>query len=102
MTDRCREGKAWVGGLLYGSESEFAGGEPGQIEKEVVGSEGLRREDFIIPELPRLSSKGTRREVLAPFHDLEATVVSDALRVSVELTRGAYATCLLREFMKPA
>ncbi len=99
---RCREGKAWVAGLLYGSESEFAGGEPGQIEKQVVGSEGLRREDFIIPELPRLSSKGTRREVLAPFHDLDAAVIDDGLRVSVELTRGAYATCLLREFMKAA
>src|SRR6266540_2595435 len=102
VAERCREGKAWVAGLLYGSESEFSGGEPGQIEKQVVGSEGLRREDFIIPELPRLSSKGTRREVLAPFHDLDAAVIDDGLRVSVELTRGAYATCLLREFMKAA
>jgi len=67
-----------------------------------VGSEGLRREDFIIPELPRLSSKGTRREILAPFHDLDSAVVGDGLRVDVELTRGAYATCLLREFMKAA
>src|SRR6266571_1793999 len=102
VAERCREGKAWVAGLLYGSESEFAGGEPGQIEKQVVGSEGLRREDFIIPELPRLSSKGTRREILAPFFDLDAAVVGDGLRVDVELTRGAYATCLLREFMKAA
>ncbi|HEX9341022.1 MAG TPA: tRNA pseudouridine(13) synthase TruD [Thermoplasmata archaeon] len=100
VTERCREGKAWVSGLLYGSESDFAGGEPGQIEKQIVASEGLRREDFIIPELPRLSSKGTRREILAPFRDLDAAVVGNGLGVSVELTRGAYATCLLREFMK--
>src|SRR5439155_1278217 len=56
---RCREGKAWVSAILFGSEPEFAGGEPGQIEKMIVASESLRPEDFIIPEIPRISSKGT-------------------------------------------
>ena len=65
-----------------------------------MAAEGLRPEDFIIPELPRISSKGTRREVLAPLRDLRATVEDDGLRVDVELTRGAYATCLLREYTK--
>lgn len=100
VTQRCRDGKAWVSTILFGSAAEFAGGEPGQIEKQIVGSEGLRPEDFILPDLPRLSSKGTRREILAPILRLETEVVEDTLRVGVELTRGAYATCLLREFMK--
>src|SRR2546427_12582648 len=69
VTDRCREGKAWVSAILFGSESEFAGGEVGQIEKEIVATEGLRPEDFIIPDIPRISSKGSRREILAPLHD---------------------------------
>jgi len=99
-TRRCREGKAWVSAILFGSQAEFAGGEPGQIEKEVVASEGLRPQDFILPDLLRLSSKGTRREILAPIVHLEATVDEGTLRVELELTRGAYATCLLREFMK--
>lgn len=100
VSRRCQEGKAWVSAVLFGSDSEFAGGEPGQIEKEIVSSEGLRPEDFIVPDLPRLSSKGTRREILAPMTGLEIQVVDWSFHVEVELTRGAYATCLLREFMK--
>ena len=97
---RCREGKAWVSAVLFGSESRFAEGEMGRIEKEVVAREHLRPEDFIIPDIPRISSRGTRREILAPVRSLEARVHGSTLDVSVELTRGAYATCLLREYMK--
>src|SRR5437667_466447 len=97
---RCREGKAWVSGILYGSEPEWAGGEPGQIEKAVVASEGIRPEDFIIPEIPRISSKGTRREILAPMRDLVARLEGGNLSLAFELTRGSYATSLVREFTK--
>lgn len=97
---RCRQGKAWVSAILFGSETPFAEGEMGDIERGIVASEGLRPTDFIIPEIPRISSRGTRREVLAPFRSLDARVDGDGLQVSVELTRGAYATCLLREYMK--
>lgn len=100
VATRCREGKGWVSAILYGSESEFADGEMGEIEREVVASEDLRPEDFIIPDIPRISSRGTRREILAPIRSLEAGVADGTLQVSVELTRGAYATCLLREYMK--
>jgi len=97
---RCHEGKAWVSGVLYGSESAFADGEMGEIERAAIASEGVRPEDFIIPDLPRISSRGTRREILAPLRDLRASVAGPDLTVTVELTRGAYATCLLREYMK--
>ena len=97
---RCREGKAWVSGILYGSEPEWASGEPGQIEKAVVASEGIRPEDFIIPEIPRISSKGTRREILAPIRDLVSRLEGGNLTLAFELTRGSYATSLVREFTK--
>jgi tRNA pseudouridine13 synthase len=100
VAGRCRDGKAWVSAILFGSEPEFAGGEPGQIEKEIVASEGLRPNDFIIPEIPRISSRGTRREILAPIRGLEVAIVGNDLDLSVELTRGAYATSLIREFTK--
>jgi tRNA pseudouridine13 synthase len=100
VTQRCREGKAWVSAILFGSEPEFAGGEPGQIERGVIAAEALSPKDFVIPDIPRISSKGTRREILAPVKNLEAKVEGSNLHLSVELTRGAYATCLLREFMK--
>lgn len=100
VAERCRAGKAWVSAILFGSEPEFAGGEPGQIEKDVVASEGVRPEDFIIPDIPRISSKGTRREILAPVRNLNAEVQGESLSLSFELTRGSYATCLVREFTK--
>jgi len=100
VAERCREGKAWVSAILFGSEPEFAAGEPGQIEKEIVASEGLRPEDFIIPDIPRISSKGTRREILAPVRNLETDVREGLLLLSFDLTRGAYATSLVREFTK--
>jgi len=100
VAERCHDGKAWVSAILFGSEPEFAGGEPGQIEKGIVASEGLQPKDFIIPEIPRISSKGTRREILSPLHGLDVTVKGDALQLSFDLTRGSYATCLVREFMK--
>src|SRR5437867_12614421 len=100
VAERCREGKAWVSAILFGSEPEFAGGEPGQIEKEVVASEGLQPNDFIIPEIPRISSRGTRREILAPFRGLDVHVGEAAFSLSFELTRGSYATSLVREFTK--
>ena len=97
---RCREGKAWVSAVLYGAQSVLAEGEMGEIERKTIAEEALRPEDFIIPDLPRISSKGTRREILAPFGNLQAQVVGDTLDLSVELTRGAYATCLVREYTK--
>ena len=97
---RCREGKAWVSAVLYGAESTFAEGEMGEIERRTVEAEGLRPEDFIVPDLPRISSKGTRREILAPLRGLEAAVEGDGLHLNLELTRGAYATCLVREYTK--
>ena len=100
VADRCREGKAWVSAILFGSESEFAGGEVGQIEKEIVATEGLRPEDFIIPDIPRISSKGSRREILAPLHDFSIRPTAGELNLSFASSRGSYATCLVREFTK--
>lgn len=100
VSDRCREGKGWVSAVLYGSESTFAGGEMGEIERTTIEAEGLRPQDFIIPDLQRISSRGTRREILAPIRELAAVIEDGNLAVTVELTRGAYATCLLREYTK--
>ncbi len=100
VASRCRAAKAWVSAVLYGSESTFAEGEMGEIERKTIEAEGVRPEDFILPDLPRVSSRGTRREILAPFHGLGAAVEGTDLRIAVELTRGAYATCLTREYSK--
>ncbi|MCU0860024.1 MAG: tRNA pseudouridine(13) synthase TruD, partial [Thermoplasmata archaeon] len=69
-TRNCREGKAFVSGLIYGSDSVFSDGRIGEIERAMVEAEGLKGSDFEI----------------ATF--------------SFSLNKGCYATGLLREFMK--
>lgn len=95
-----RQGKAFVSGLLYGTESLFAGGRMGEIERGVVEREDISRLDFQIVGLREASSKGTRRELLSPCKDLEITFGKDDVRMRFSLNKGCYATCLMREFMK--
>lgn len=97
---RCREGRAFVSHVLPGSDVPFATGEPGEIERAVVAGEDLRPEDFVVPAIPRISSRGTRREILVRVPDLSVTVDPDGAAFAFSLPRGAYATSLLREFTK--
>jgi len=97
---QCRAGKAFVSGLLFGSETEFAAGRPGAIEKQIVAEEDLRPEDFVIPAMPRLSSRGTRRTFLAAVRSLAWEPGEGTLTLRFALTPGCYGTSLLREFLK--
>lgn len=100
-TRNAKEGKAFVSGLLFGTESSFSKGPMGEIERKIVESEKLANADFQIVGLREASSKGTRRELLAPFRGLETSFGDDAsARFRFELNKGCYATALLREFMK--
>jgi tRNA pseudouridine13 synthase len=99
--------KAVVTGLLVGSDSVAASGEMGEIESAVIEDEKIDPRDFIIPEIPFLSSSGMRRSLFAAVPALEWTLHSDelyegkqALTVQFELQKGCYATSLLREIMK--
>ncbi|PKK86247.1 MAG: tRNA pseudouridine(13) synthase TruD [Thermoplasmata archaeon HGW-Thermoplasmata-1] len=100
-------GKAFVSGVLFGMDSEFAGGVMGGIERKVVETEGICRRDFFIPAIPDLSSRGLRRMVLCPLKGFRYELSEDSVnpdascaRLSFELPKGCYATSLLREFMK--
>ena len=99
--------KAVVTGLLVGYETLFAQGEMGEIEHTIINAEKIDPRDFIIPEIPFLSSGGLRRPLLAFLPSLEWTLHSDeysqnqqALTMRFELQKGCYATSLLREIMK--
>jgi tRNA pseudouridine13 synthase len=97
---RTREGKAFVSGVLFGWESTYASGEPGEIERRVVEAESMRHEMFMILQIPKLGSKGSRREMVAPAKDLKWSVADGTATFEFALNRGCYATTLLREFMK--
>jgi len=104
MLDKARknasEGKAFVSGLLYGTESLFPEGEMGDIEHKIIDGESIERLDFQIIGLREASSKGTRRELLAPYKDLRIETADNEAVFSFSLNKGCYATTLLREFMK--
>jgi tRNA pseudouridine13 synthase len=99
--------KAVTTGLLLGYDTIIADGEMGDIEREIITQEHLDPRDFIIPEIPYLSSSGTRRPLLAllpniswKLHPDELTDDQQALTVQFDLQKGCYATSLLREIMK--
>ncbi len=100
VEEQVSQGKAFVSALLFGSESRFAEGEMGEIERRAVESEGLSPEDFQVPEMPRCNSRGSRREIMSPVEGLSIDASHDSYRLSFSLSKGNYATCLLREFMK--
>ena len=95
-----RSGRAFVTISLFGSESKISQGEMGEIEQSVIDEEKISGEDFIVPDLPNCSSKGSRREVLCPVADLSHKVIDEGYEISFSLPKGNYATCLLREYMK--
>jgi tRNA pseudouridine13 synthase len=104
MLDKARknasEGKAFVSGLLYGTESTFPEGEMAEIEHAVIDAEKIERLDFQIVGLREASSKGTRRELLAPYKELKIDTAESEPVFSFSLNKGCYATALMREFMK--
>ncbi len=92
-------GKAWISGLVMGYDASFAQGEMGEIEREVAQEEGAEPKDFVVVKMPRLSSRGQRRELLAPLKEMSYTVGED-VNLSFTLNPGCYATALLREITK--
>jgi tRNA pseudouridine13 synthase len=95
-----RMGRAFISGVLFGSESVLPEGEMGDIERKVIEEEGLQGKDFMVPQLHQCSSKGSRRELLARITDLKYSYSEGCVDFSFSLNKGCYATCLLREFMK--
>jgi tRNA pseudouridine13 synthase len=101
------KGKAFVSGLIIGSNPLFSRGEMGEIEHKIVEEERVDFRDFTVPEIPFLSSSGSRRMLLAPLSKIEWRLGKDELNpgkkylnLRFELRKGCYATSLLRELMK--
>ena len=97
VTRHCERGRAFVTAPLVGTETDLGGGEPGAIEREVLGEAGLEPGDFALPG--EFDSAGTRRAVLLRT-DLDVTSDGGDPRFAFALPSGSYATVLLREFTK--
>ena len=121
----CDLGRLITTGPLPGSEISTSDGEPGQLEQATIDAEGLGQTSWNIEAIPRLSSKGTRRGLVAEFKEFSVDTVPIAdgstldkrweegpgendrwhpegacVRFRFTLGSGSYATVLLREFMK--
>lgn len=94
------ETKAFLSGLVPGTEARIADGVQGEIERKVLEQEGLDFKDFAVPQMMELSSKGIRRELVAPMRDFSCDIEGDGVKMHFELMKGCYATSLVREFMK--
>ncbi len=94
---RCDRLEISPSGPLPGPEMIQAQGEPRQIEDDVLMALGLTHELF--GRVPFRLCRGERRPLRVPVVEPVAEAVPGGVRVSFELTRGAYATSVLRELL---
>ena len=100
LSKRCREGKAWIAGLLPGANSNFSSGIQGELERQVMEELDVKFDDFIIDDMPELSSYGMYRPLFQKYNDIELEFDSGDPIFSFWLHKGTYATSFLREIMK--
>jgi len=107
VNKQIKRGKAVVSTVLVGSDTIFSEGDMGEIERSVIKKEKVDMRDFIIPDLPKASSYGSRRGIFAPLINPSFSIESDTLDTQqkniclhFQLLKGSYATSFLREIMK--
>jgi tRNA pseudouridine13 synthase len=99
-------GKLRVALPIFGSRQRLSGGRMGEFQRRILEEEGVTDRGFFVSELPELNSKGELRAAACPVHGFtagKAASNSGGLRLPLQfrLLRGAYATVLLRELIKP-
>lgn len=95
-----RKGRAAPTALVCGLDVPFAGGRMGEIERAKFAEVGLPREAYAVPAMPELASFGQRRAIVVGANDYLRDAAEDHARFRFWLSKGSYATCLLREVMK--
>ncbi len=84
---------------LFGARTEWAAGEAGAIEQAVLAELGVTAEG-LTAAAAAAGFRGERRALRVPVADLAWSIEGEAVTVSFALPPGAYATSVLREFMK--
>ncbi len=85
---------------LFGTKVPFAEGEVGDMEKSILNSYNLTRENFECPKMPKLGSHGLRRSMRFQIWDTMASSTDEGVLVEFSINKGSYATAVLREVMK--
>jgi tRNA pseudouridine13 synthase len=92
---RFQRGEITYTGPIYGAHMRWASGEPGELERKV-----LEAADVTTKMLLRARLDGSRRPARLLLNDLCVEPHPDGLLFTFSLPKGAYATTVLREFMK--
>ena len=125
ISRNCQMKRLCVTGPLPGTQIKTSFGESGGIESNVIKQMGLDDVSWAVEDIPRLTTKGTRRPLVAEFDDFSFESVTIASQESLgetwingpkegdrwhpdgacikfrfTLGSGTYATTLLREFMQ--
>jgi tRNA pseudouridine13 synthase len=87
-------------GPIFGKKMLRPEGRQGAAEDALLAGEELRCEDFH-KIFPGLKLTGTRRAFRVPVEDLAWELRGKDAVLSFVLPKGCYATCLLRELVKP-
>ncbi len=94
---RFDERETVITGPIFGPKMRLPVGKPAEREAAILQRFDLQPEAFL--QFRKLTS-GTRRPLLIWPDDFSATVEDSSVRLTFTLPSGAYATSLLREFMK--
>lgn len=86
-------------GPLFGSRAPWASGVPGEIERTIVAEQGTTQE-ALSEAAAACGFRGERRPLRVPLDGATWSLEHDILTLSFILPPGAYATSVLREFMK--
>jgi tRNA pseudouridine synthase, TruD family len=70
-----------------------------EVAREVLDREQIVPEDFVIKDIPELTSAGRWREALLPVSP-DMVLEENHARARFFLRKGSYATTVLREYMK--
>jgi tRNA pseudouridine13 synthase len=102
-----KKNKAVITAMLFGSETVYSKGEMGEIEHKIIENEKINQKDFVVTDIPFISSRGSRRPIFAVIKDIKFLLKNDdlnkdkkLLNLQFQLKKGCYATSILREFMK--
>ena len=91
---------ALLAGPLVGYGTPEIEGEPGRILRTILERESVTRAMFRVEPAPEVASRGAWRPAVLPVPPIGMAGEETGVRFRFALPKGAYATVLLREFLK--
>ncbi len=98
--DVVARGRALVAGPLVGFDTPVDPGPVGELFEEALSAEGVTRSQFRLPATPEIASRGAWRPIVVPVPPIALSTEEASVVFRFALPKGAYATVLLREFLK--